>query len=474
MSTFLVAATILLPLLGGAVCLFWRGAPEKAISGIAVTFCAAEVVLVAAVFAYGDGLGVTLPFTAELGIFLSVDSLGRFFGLLAAFVWLLVALFAIPYLSHEGGEHRFFGFFLATLGAVVGVGYAGNILTLYLFFELMTLASVPLVMHSLTTETKQAAGAYLVYSVLGATLGLFGALYFTIGNPQNHPAFALIMAFLSVVGFCCKAGLAPFHGWLPLAPPVAPAPASAVLSGIITKCGVIAAIRVIFEVVGVKLLAGSWVQTALLWMALITILLGSSLAYSEKVLKKRLAYSSVSQLSYLLLGVFLMSSAGLTGALLQLLFHALAKVVLFLSAGAILLLLHRTRVTELDGAGKKLPVVMGCFTIASLSLVGIPPLGGAVSKWQLAVAGLTSGMGAVSYLIPVVLVVSALLTAGYLFPVVQSAFFCEPDNQLAAAKVKTPGVIAVSLVLLCGGLVVFGCFPAPVTEFLSGIAAGIL
>ena len=463
----IVIAAVLLPMAAGLCCLFLKKLSAGGLKALVTAAAVAELALVAAVAVWGQDASLSLPMVLEMDFALRVDGLGRFFGLLVGFVWLMVTIYSFPYMAHEGSEGRFFGFFLCTLGAVIGVGYAGNILSLYLFFELMTFASAPMVMHNLKKENKQAAGAYLVYSVLGATLGLFCAVY--LSGPGATGNTAIAMTVLAVVGFCCKAGLAPFHVWLPLAHPIAPAPASAVLSGIITKCGVVAAIRVLYGIVDVQLIKGSWGQTTLVVMALCTILLGSTLAYSENGLKKRLAYSSVSQLSYLLLGVFLMTSAGLMGALLQMVFHALAKVTLFLCAGAIILLLHRHRADELDGVGKKLPVVMGCFAAASLSLVGIPPLGGAVSKWNLAVAGLTSDLGVLRYLIPVTLLVSALLTAGYLFSVVQNAFYKEPDTHLAAAAIKTPLAISLPLVALCAGLLLFGLFPAPLTNLLDGV-----
>lgn len=479
MMNILILTAVLLPVVAGAVLIGCKKLVGKALDTVVVAVTAVVTLSAAVLLAVGTGASLSMPFVDDrLGLLWSVDGLGGFFGALVGIVWLMVTLFALPYMKHEGSERRFYSFMLITLGAVVGVGYSGNILTLYLCFELMTLASAPMVMHSLTHKTKQAAAAYLVYSVLGATAGLFGAIFFTVNAGKAIPAGSenlwLAMGLVAIVGFCCKAGLAPFHVWLPLAHPVAPAPASAVLSGIITKCGAVAAIRVLYGIVGVDLLRGSWVQYTLVTMALVTILLGSTLAYTEKLLKKRLAYSSVSQLSYLLLGVFLMTEAGLLGALLQMLFHALAKVVLFLCAGAIILLLHRHRVDELDGAGRKLPIVMGCFAVASLSLVGIPPLGGAVSKWHLAVAGLQSGLGVISYLIPVVLIVSALLTALYLLSVVQGAFWKPASQELGQLSVKTPWQISVPLVVLSSGLLLLGLLSGSVVELLKGVVAWIV
>ena len=204
----------------------------------------------------------------------------------------------------------------------------------------------------------------------------------------EHRPMLLVVYFLMIVGFGCKAGMMPMQAWLPAAHPVAPAPASAVLSGVITKGGVLAILRITYYMYGVDFLSGTWPQYVLLTLALCTVFVGSMLAYREKLLKRRLAYSTVSQVSYVLFGLFLFTPAGVLGALLQLVFHALAKDVLFLAAGAVIFATNRTRVDQLRGIGRRMPVTMWCFTLAALSLIGIPPMPGFLSKWYLVTAGL--------------------------------------------------------------------------------------
>ena len=234
-----------------------------------------------------------------------------------------MTVYAAPYMSHEGDERRFFTFFTATLGALVGACLAADMLSFYLFFEGVTLCSLPLVIHTRRAGSLPAGVQYLGYSVFGAALGLVGLFFLQSWCPGRLllpgaccrgrcPGDGSRCGLFNAPGFFRQGGLFPLHPWLPTAHPVAPSPASAVLSGIITKSGVLAVLRLVFYVFGPALLRGSWVQTAFLVLSLVTVFLGSMLAYKEPVLKRRLAYSSVSQLSYVLFGIFLLDAAGLT------------------------------------------------------------------------------------------------------------------------------------------------------------------
>ncbi len=284
----------------------------------------------------------------------------------------------------------------------------------------------------------------------------------------------LAVFFLMSIGFGCKAGMFPLHAWLPTAHPVAPSPASAVLSGIITKAGIIAVIRVTFYLFGADFLRGTWAQAALLTLAIITVFMGSMLAYKEKLLKKRLAYSTVSQVSYVLFGLMLLSPVGFMGALLQVLFHATAKNILFLSAGAIIYKTEKTYVYQYKGLGKEMPVVMWCFAIASLSLIGIPAVSGFVSKWYLAQGGLSSVFGTLGIVGVAVLMVSALLTAGYLLPIVVDAFFPGRDFDYASLRKKEPNfLMTVPLVLFSIAAVVLGIMPGRLMDIIANISGMI-
>ena len=352
----------------------------------------------------------------------------------------------------------------------------------------MTLLSVPMVVHERTPQAVAAGVKYLVYSIFGAMLGLMGIFFFNhyLGTVTFAPGGVaplsgavtpglLVVTFLVILGFGTKAGMFPMHGWLPTAHPVAPAPASAVLSGVITKAGVLAIVRVVYFLVGAKALAGTWVQTAFMILALITVFMGSMLAYREPLLKKRLAYSTVSQVSYVLFGLSCMVPEAFEGALLHVLAHSTIKDALFLCAGAIIHQTGKTMVSDLRGIGKQMPVTIWCWTIASLGLIGIPPTGGFVSKWQLATGSLASGMGALSVIGPVVLIVSALLTAAYLLPVTIYGFFPGSDFDYASLEKKEPGwLMLVPMLLLAAGVVLTGVLAQPLISAFASVASAVL
>jgi len=427
-----------------------------------------------------------LSLTPDVRIVLQTDALGLLFALLISVIWFLVALFAVEYMRHEGHPQRFFTFYLATLGALTGVCFAGNLVTLYMFYELMTLCSVPLVLHLGTKHAFDAAWRYLAYSVAGAALGLLGLFVlqgycttdlFTPGGVLNgalaaeHQPLLLAVFLIMAVGFGCKAGMFPLHAWLPIAHPEAPAPASAVLSGLITKMGILALIRVIYYLFGWEFLAGTWVQTTVLVLSLITILMGSAMALWEDTLKKRLAYSTVSQVSYVIFGLMLLNPAAMEGALFQAIFHALAKNTLFLAVGAIIYKTHLTHASQMRGIGVVFHITMWCFTLSSLSLVGIPPTGGFVSKWMLAQGALeAAGLGALRYVGIAILMLSALLTAAYLLSIVTRAFFPgeEFDNRVIHRQHKTPRM-RLALCALTAISLLLGMFPGLISPAINAI-----
>ena len=431
MQQYLLLVPVLLPLLGGLpVFKMNERIPRRRYVSVLLVL---ELAALLVINWHADTVLPVLQLWGGARVVLGADGLGRLFALLVAALWLVVSVFADEYMTHEHNQARFFGFYVLSLGSLIGICMAANLVTLYLFYEMMTLLTVFLVIHTGTNKAIDAGIKYLGFSVCGAALGLLGMFY--LQQYQTTDLFAAggtlvaeapigqlrVALFLMLVGFGAKAGVMPLFAWLPTAHPVAPSPASAVLSGLITKMGVLAMIRVIYYQFGGSFLSGSWVQTAMLCLAIFTVFMGSMLAYKEKTLKKRLAYSTVSQVSYILFGILLVSPEGFYGALLQLVFHAIAKNGLFMAAGGIIYHLYKTRVDQMQGAGRFLPVIMGCFVVYALSLVGIPPSGGFVSKWYLAQAGL--GFGVLGFVGAAVLMISALLTAGYLLPIITDAFF---------------------------------------------------
>ncbi len=409
------------------------------------------------------------------------DGLAIFFSTIIVIIWLLASVYAFSYMSHSKNEKRFFSFFLISLGALLGVVYANNLATLYSFFEGLSLAAYVLVIHDGTNSALLAGRKFIYYSIFGASLGLIATIYlyslvsdptFIAGGIPEIAGFLdrdgiILITFLAVVGFGCKAGLYPLHSWLSAAHPIAPAPASGVLSGLITKAGVVAIIRVIYYFVGPDLLKGTWVQTALILLSLLTIFMGSMLAVRDTIIKKRLAYSSVSQVSYVLLGVFLLNDAGFTGALLQVVFHASAKTLLFLVAGAIIFKTHHTKIDEIIGLGNKYKSIFIFLLIGGLSLVGIPLTGGFVSKWYLAQGALSSSIGVFAVLI---IMLSALLTAVYLFSPVANAFFV-PNDKMIKGKESLDKLMFTPMIILSLIIIVLGTYPKPIIDFILSITA---
>lgn len=476
---------ILLPLIFGAALPFLKIQNRK----IKIGFLSAISIVEAALALFiilSPEMSITIwSITNTLTISLRSDGICKLFIAIFAFGWLLVTIFSFKYMQHEENEDRFYSFYLLTEGALIGLSLASNLVTMYICFELATLLSMPLVLHSRTKEAIHAALKYLFYSIAGAFMALLGIFYlsnystsleFTAGGclsktlVSGHEGLLLAIIFVTVIGFGAKAGLYPLHAWLPTAHPVAPAPASAVLSALIAKAGVLAIIRVLYYVVGPQFVAGTWVQTVLLILSLFTVFMGSMKAYREKELKRRLAYSTISQISYILTALFLFTQTAFTGALLHTVVHAAVKTCLFLTAGAIIFNTGKTRVDELKGIGKQMPITMWSFTLASIVLIGIPPTGGFTSKWLIATSALDSSLPVFSWLIPVVLLVSALLTAGYLLPITIDAFFPGKDFPVVCKRIESP-VMWAPIAILAAIAVLIGIFPTLLTDFASGIAS---
>ena len=426
----------------------------------------------------------------NLNILFRLDHVGSLFAAIVTVVWVLAGFYAFEYMKHEKEEKRYFGFYLMVFGVLLALTFAGTLVTYYLFYEMMTLLSVPLVLHTKTREAIMGGLKYLFYSLFGAYMALFGIYFlnkyavtldFQAGGTldmslvSGNEKLLLIVVFSMILGFGVKAGMFPLHAWLPTAHPVAPAPASAVMSGIIVKMGVLGMLRVVYYMFGAEFVRGTWVQTVWMILALITVFMGSMLAYREKVLKKRLAYSTVSQISYILFGMALLEPQALTGSLLHVTFHAVIKSALFMCAGAIIYKTGITNVSDLKGIGKKMPITIWCCTFASVALIGIPPASGFISKWYLALGSLQSGIHVFSWLGPVILLVSALLTAGYLLPITVQGFLPGEDFDYKNLKKKEPvKMMLLPIMVLAALAILLGVFPNPLTAFISNIVEGIL
>lgn len=485
---FFMAVSVILPMFLGI--LQFNVHLDTQRKNMLITVCLFTVGACGALAAMMQGQSLILwRLTERISIELFTDGVSRLYLFILALVWPLVGLYSIEYLGFERQSRLFYLWYLVTIGDLNGLVMSKNIITLYMFYECMTLATVPLVLYDKTRESIAAAIKYLIYSVFGGATALMGIFFvgeygngfdfkakgmLNAASLSGHNSLTLIVLFLMLLGFSVKAGMFPMHAWLPTAHPVAPAPASAVLSGIITKMGVLGIIRVIYYVAGVELLRGTWVQYSFMALTLITVILGSTMAFKEKVLKRRLAYSSVSQVSYVLFGLSTMTVLGFVGAMLHIVFHCFIKDTLFMAAGSIIHKTGSTRTDEMIGVGKRMPVTLWCFTIVSMGLIGIPPTGGFISKWYLAEGGMELS-GTASWIGPASLLVSAVLTAAYLMPVSLRGFFPhEGLNTSSFTKCEATWRMLVPMVLLSILVVVVGMFPGGLINAFTKIAQTIL
>ncbi|HEY7771939.1 MAG TPA: proton-conducting transporter membrane subunit [Marinagarivorans sp.] len=369
----------------------------------------------------------------ELALVFRVDLLALYFATLSTLLWLLTTIYAVGYLENGPNRSRFFGFFSLCTSATVGVALAGNVFTFIIFFELLTLSTYPLIAHRGTEEARRAAKIYLRYSLAGGACLLFGSvwLYTLTGSlafkpqgfvstlpPSDHVALTIIFV-LMITGVGVKAALFPLHGWLPKAM-VAPAPVSSLLHAVaVVKAGAFGVIRIVYEVYGIEFADALSVTTPLAYLAAFTIIYGSVRALFQNDLKKRLAYSTISQISYIILGVALVGPIATIGGLVHLIHQGLMKITLFFCAGNFAETLGIHDIDELDGVGKRMPWTATAFTVAALALIGIPPLAGFLSKWYLSLGALELGQPWVLG----ILIASSLLNAGYFLPIIHRMWF---------------------------------------------------
>lgn len=464
------AVCIFLPALSGLVLFVMNRSGAKVLRAFTLlSLCVTGLFCAASLFV-GSSVRFSLFFSG-LVFSLRADGLSVLFSLLGVFLFFLCTVFAFEYMKKEERENQFFAFLLLSFSGFLGMTLSENLFTAYVFFEMITLCSFPLVLHERTKAALYGGMKYLFYSIGGSLLALFGVFLLCFNgsctfspdvSAENSPLMT-VGVFCCVVGFGAKAGMFPMQSWLPSAHPVAPAPASALLSGAITKAGIFMVCRVLFFCGGKEVLAGTWAQTVLLWLALITVLLGSVLALREKELKKRLAFSTVSQTSYILLGFLTLTPEGAAGGILHVLLHGFAKTALFLAAGAVICRTGVRQVDFFDGMGRKMPLVMTAFTLASLALVGVPPTIGFSSKWALASGALSGNLGFFGIAVPVVLLISAIFTAGYLLDVSAKSFLASSGED--DSRLKTSFFLSLPPLLLSVGTLVFGLFSGALFDF---------
>ena len=438
---------------------------------------------------HSDSTFLLAHFTGDLSICFKVDGMSMVFAGLVSALWPFATLYAFEYMTKEEHEKIFFLFYTMTYGITLGIALSANLLTMYFFYELLTLVTVPLVMHTLTREAILASRKYLYYSLGGAAFAFIGLIMIIIygtttdfilggvldltkiGGRTNVLLFVYVMAFM---GFGVKAAVFPFNSWLPQAG-VAPTPVTALLHAVaVVKSGAFAIIRLTYYSFGVDFLKGTWAQTTVMLVVMFTIVYGCSRAVKETHLKRRLAYSTISNLSYILFGVTIMTPLGLVGALTHLIFHAVIKICSFFCAGAIIHQTEKQYVHELDGMGYRMPCVFGIFTVSALALMGVPGLAGFISKWNLASAAVESS-NPVAYFGIACLLISALLTAIYMLTIVVRAFFPGKDFDDSSIKeFKDPNwKMLLPLFVFVFFIIAFGLYSQPLTDFFRDVAAGL-
>ncbi|MBS7302858.1 MAG: proton-conducting membrane transporter [Lachnospiraceae bacterium] len=490
MSAYLPGIVILVPFLGGILIPLIPFKSRTARNIYTEGLILINAVLVAVLlFNPPQGVLEVIKFTGNLRFAFKVDGMATLFAGMISFLWPLATLYAFEYMTKEEHEDIFFMFYSMTYGVTLGIALAGNLLTLYCFYEMLTLVTVPLVLHTLTREAVLASRKYLYYSLGGAAFAFIGLIFIImygnstnfvfggvldmakIGNNTDALLLVYVMAFM---GFGVKAAVCPFNSWLPDAG-VAPTPVTALLHAVaVVKSGAFAIIRITYYSFGTDFLRGTWAQSVVMAVTIFTIVYGCSRAVKETHLKRRLAYSTISNLSYILFGVTIMTPAGLIGALTHMLFHAFMKIASFFCAGAVIHQTEKEYVHELNGLGRRMPVVFSVFLISALALMGVPGLAGFISKWNLAAAAVESN-SVLAYAGVAALLISALLTAIYMMTIVMRAFFPGEDfNYDTVKQYKDPNwQMLLPLCIFAVMIVFFGLKSDIFVDFFGQIAKGL-
>ena len=433
---------------------------------------ATTVIAWAAILSCSGEEFVLWAFTDKLSFALRMDGAAKLFVGLSATLWPFTMVYAWDYMKHEGQLPLFWAFFTAAFGITLGIACAANMVTMYLFYELLTLSTIPLVMHAMHKKAVAAGIKYALYSIAGAALAFVGLVFlivhdandFVLGGhfAQYSGNMTVLLTVFSVafVGCGVKAAIWPFHSWLPSAA-VAPTPVTALLHAVaVVKAGAFACIRLVYYAFGPDILRGTWAQYAVMCLAIITLVFGSAMSLKQTHFKWRLAYSTVSNLSYILFACALMTEAGMVASWVHLIAHSVIKIMAFFCAGSVLHYAHREYVHELEGLGHKMPLTFAAFTVAACALTGVPPFNGFVSKWYIALAATTEGsvwalLGFAGILL------SALMTAIYMFQVVIKAWF--PDRTAPAIEAgsahEAGPLMTVPILILAALCLLMGLFP---------------
>lgn len=486
----LILLTLLIPLVGGAAMAFIRFHSGKARAiYVESVVCLTSLMVLSLLLTRTNETTILYYLIDKLPLAFRLDGAACTFAGLVALLWPIASLYAFEYMKHEERENSFLAWYTMSYAATLAVAFSANLFTLYVFYECLTLITLPLVIHKKDVMSVRAGRKYLLYSITGAALAFVAlvVLFFIAGSTDfvlggvltadlfaSHTTMIPVAFLLAFIGFGTKAAVFPMHAWLPAAS-VAPTPVTALLHAVaVVNTGAFAVLRVIYYAFGTEFLVGTWAQAVALILACVTIVFGSSMAVKEQHLKRRLAWSTISNLSYMLMGAALMSPAGMVGSLSHMVIHGVTKITLFYCAGAILVRTGKEYIQDVRGYGKLMPVTCAAFVVAGMSLVGTPPLAGFVSKYNLLTAA--SAAGTLGVIAIAALIASAILTAIYLFTVIGPMYFRPLNADMAHLKDfnRDPNwMMIVPFVLLIIMVIALGLWSAPLVTFLKNVAAGV-
>jgi len=490
LSSLILIIPILVPIIGGylIIPLGFKNRKVRDAYAMAVV-CITSILTWICLWKVGIVSATLYSFTRGFSIDLRADEPARLFATMVSLMWPLVMLYAFEYMSHTKRGNSFFAFYVMTYGVTLGVAFSANMTTLYMFYDLLSLVTIPLVTHYADHESSFAGRKYAAYTIGGASLAFFAVVMTSIYNGAGNflyggnlygpydPGLMQLVFLFGFFGFGVKAAVFPLHSWLPTAS-VAPTPVTALLHAVaVVNTGVFAIMRLAWYTYGPDFLKGTLCLKIAQAFAIFTLVYAACLAVKQRHFKRRLAFSTISNLSYMLFGILLMTPEGLEAGLLHMVFHGIIKITLFMCAGAFMHETMHSYVYEINGVGRKMPVTFAMYTISALSLVGIPGLCGFISKLHLVLGGLEEG-SALAVIGSAALMLSAFLCAIYTLSVSVRAFFPMEgtDRYIGADDYVAKEVGALMLLPICTFTlvnVIFGLFPGPLTSFIEKMAWGI-
>ncbi|MBQ7245687.1 MAG: proton-conducting membrane transporter [Firmicutes bacterium] len=488
MTSVLLIIAILIPTFGGLAALRipFKSSKSLHIYIETVALITTAVVLLLAIISKGSWVTL-MTFAPGFKFVLGFDGLGKLYAVLVALMWPIVLLYSFSYMEHDNRQRSFFGFYILTYGATLGVCFSGSPLTLFVFFEMLSISTLPLVAHYQNHESLFSARKYAAYLFGGAALGFAAVVMVSLNGATGEfklggdlvsaigPGWK-VFYLLAFLGFGIKAAIFPFHAWLPAAS-CAPTPVTALLHAVaVVNTGVFAVIRITYYSFGTDVIKGSWVQVFCLVLSSFTLVYTSIIAVKERHVKRRLAYSTVSNLSYMLFGILLLTPEGMIAGTTHLVFHSITKITLFMCIGSFMEHTGKAYMSDINGVGKYMPHTFICYTISALSLVGIPLLCCFVSKWRLIMAGIEEASTA-AYIGIGALILSAFLCAIYSLSVSIRAFFPSvgTDNYEGLEESNEGGwrmLIPIHAFTACQ--IILGLFPTPILIAISKIAEGLI